>query len=142
MGVVLWHDAWTNRFHYSIQEGWSPVPARVLAWGFEEVGDAAGPLPVMEPQYWVELEHAEQSARPRRFRERLSKSAWVNTAKGRCKAVDLTEGDTVTAWFIKDASAPPTIAPTAGPTNTVRLLLSTGVGLFGLLMLAAGLAAL
>jgi hypothetical protein len=142
LGVVLARDAWLNRFRYGTDGGWSPEQAHVRAWGFEEVGDGLGPVPVMEPQYWVEVEVQRVAATPRRFRQCLAKSATVNTPQGRRKAGDLEEGDQVTAWLIPDGSSPPTIAPTAGPAASVPILISFGVLVFGLLMFLAGVAAL
>ena len=142
VGSLLAHDAWSNRFRYVTEAGWKPTPARVLAWGFEEVGDGPGPLPVMEPQYWVEVALDGADAQPERFRERLQRGALVNTPMGRQKAVDLQEGDAVIAWLLPDASAPPTIAPTSGSSTSMRILVSAAVLLFGVLMFGAGLAAL
>ena len=109
---------------------WEGMDARVVDWGFEQAGDGAGPLPVMEPTYWLEYEYQAANGRQSR-REMVPPDRLVTTQRGKLIAKDVEKGDRVTCWVDRASpTSPPTIIPggyVAGERVVMMVLVGAGI---------------
>jgi hypothetical protein len=114
---------------------WLGIDARIVDWGFEQAGDGPGPLPVIEPGYWLEYEYTSANERRSR-RERVPADRLVTTPRGKRSAKDVDSGDRVTCWVDRTSpTSQPTLIPGGYiPAERIVMMVLVGSGiLFGAL---------